>query len=47
MAQSSLQQKNPPTVRYVGRIQLLNKIESTHNVILEFDPATGQLKGWA
>jgi hypothetical protein len=49
MAQSSLRQElahEAPTAPHVGRSQLLDKIISTQDVILEFDPVTGELKEW-
>jgi hypothetical protein len=44
--QHALVHKNPTALR-VGHKQLLHRISSSHDAILEFDPATGTLKVWA
>jgi hypothetical protein len=49
MAQSSLQQalaRKTPAAPHNDRKQLLDKILSPQNAILEFDLATGELKEW-
>jgi hypothetical protein len=43
--QQALARKTPATP-HVDRKQLLDKILSNYDAILEFDPATGGLKGW-
>jgi hypothetical protein len=50
MMKSSLQQalaRQNRVFPHIDRQHLLHKILSTHDAILEFDPATGDLKSWA